>query len=292
MVDNILHPRQSNDYGHARMIFNVDDQICRLNGRIDRLIPPAAIGLLFLFGCTMAQPSRTSSEPDRIQVLEFPTSATDQSLQRVLHAGRDERDKQSLALDHLRIADALEGAAVALLGRCVVRLDGAVGTIGAPIDADTLAATQAANPADMYLRLQVTDYGETPRQWRGAYLGFEVATTAGIAAGLAFQSRAVAGAYLLEESAEELSEGYAGFWMLNRLSRPVRISADLVDGRTGQVIWRGARTGLARWQWAHLMHRDDQARDELLAISTGNATAAVTTAVRRSNNHFECASSQ
>jgi hypothetical protein len=84
-----------------------------------------------------------------------------------------------------------------------------------------------------------------------------------------------AGAYLLEESIEEFSEGYAGFWVLNRLSRPVRIEADLIDSQTGQVLWREAHTGLAPWRWRHLRYVDDTTRDELLTTSMDKAVKAL-----------------
>lgn len=50
---------------------------------------------------------------------------------------------------------------------------------------------------------------------------------------------------MVEEGIEEYSEGYAGWWLLNRLSRPVRIEADLIDGKTGAVLWHDSDTGLA-----------------------------------------------
>jgi hypothetical protein len=75
-----------------------------------------------------------------------------------------------------------------------------------------------------------------------------------------------------------VSEGYVGFWTLNRLSRPVRINADLLDGRTGLVVWHGVKTGLAGWQWRHLVYMNEQMRDELLARSMRKAATAVITA--------------
>ena len=87
-------------------------------------------------------------------------------------------------------------------------------------------------------------------------------------------TRPLAGAYLLEEGIEEFSEGYAGFWALNRLSRPVRIEADLVDAQTGKVLWHNAHTGLAGWHWRNLRHMDEATRDQLLGASINKAVSA------------------
>jgi hypothetical protein len=153
--------------------------------------------------------------------------------------------------------------------------------IGRPIESATLASLQSSHPADAYLRVRVTDYGETPRRWESAYITLEVVTTLAIAAGLYAHkiTRPVAVVYLLEESVEEFSEGYAGFWALNRLSRPVRIEADLIDGHTGQVLGRESHTGLASWRWRHLRHMDDTTRDELLSTSMHKAVNALAESV-------------
>jgi hypothetical protein len=81
-------------------------------------------------------------------------------------------------------------------------------------------------------------------------------------------TRPFAGTYLIEEGVEEYSEGYAGWWLLNRLSRPVRIDADLVDGSSGQVLWHDSMAG---WQWKHLWHMDEATRDALLQTSSDHA---------------------
>ena len=145
--------------------------------------------------------------------------------------------------------------------------------IGEPVDAAGLAALQVQHPADAYLRVQVTDYGETPRAWKSAYVTFEVVSTVAVA-GLLYThtvTRALAGAYVVEEGVEEYSEGYAGFWLVNRLSSPVRIDVDLVDGNTGAVLWHDSETGMDDWHWGHLWHMDDATRGVLLKNSTDKA---------------------
>jgi hypothetical protein len=146
-------------------------------------------------------------------------------------------------------------------------------TIGRPLESAALIELRSLQPADVYLRVRVTDYGETPRRWEAAYIGFEVVSTVAIAGALYVHkaTRPLAAAYLGEETVEEVSEGYAGFWALNRLSRPVRIEADVVDGQSGQVLWHAAHTGLSRWQWRNVPHMNDAARDTLLDTSMRKA---------------------
>lgn len=59
--------------------------------------------------------------------------------------------------------------------------------------------------------------------------------------------------------------------MINRLSRPVRIEVDLVDGRTGVVLWHDSETGMDDWHWHNLWRMDDVTRDSLITNSTDNA---------------------
>jgi hypothetical protein len=223
----------------------------------------------------------------RVAVLELPPATGDRQLRRVLHGKREEANAAALATDRQRINQSLESNLRASV-RCfassaepteIAPLDDPTVLIGHPIESSSLAKLQSSHPADAYLRLRVTDYGETPRRWKGGYIAFEVVTTLAIGAGLYVHkiTRPVAGAYLLEETIEEFSEGYAGFWALNRLSRPVRIEADLVDGQSGQAFWRAAHTGLAPWRWRHLRHMDDTTRDELLSSSMRRAVKALST---------------
>ncbi len=222
---------------------------------------------------------------DHIVVLELPPTPSERSLRRVLHGKRENVIAATLAADRDHINQALDEdlrrslpAAVHTLTRIdFVPFDQpGASAIGRPIEGAALPRLESSLPADSYLRIRVTDYGETPRRWEAAYIGFEVVSTLAIAGALYVHklTRPVAAAYLAEESVEEISEGYAGFWTLNRLSRPVRIEADMVDGLTGRILWREAHTGLARWRWRNLRHMDDTARDALLEASLGRAVEA------------------
>lgn len=106
---------------------------------------------------------------------------------------------------------------------------------------------RSASGDDDLLRFRITDYGITPKAWLGAYVTFEVVSTLAIF-GIAYaypKTRAIAGVYLVEETAEELLEGYAGFWALNEVCRPVRIEAEWVSLHSGAVVWKGSATGLS-----------------------------------------------
>lgn len=243
--------------------------------------------LALLVGCATQPiaPAVTILHPaSRLQVLQLPPSVTNNSLRRLFHAGAKENiSAQTFTADRQHVAQLVDGALrqaltqaqeAPLTTAAVTSLDDAQGlTIGQPVSSADLAALQAKYPADAYLRIQVTDYGQTPQSWEGAYVGFEVVTTLAIGAWLYVHTatRVLTAPYLVEESVEEFSEGYAGFWLLNRMSRPVRIDADLVDGKTGKVLWHDAETGLADWHWANVWHMNAPTQDQLLEISTDHA---------------------
>ena len=58
-------------------------------------------------------------------------------------------------------------------------------------------------------------------------------------------AKAAAGAYLVQETAEETAEAYAGFWSLDVVCRPVRIEAELIRLEPVAKIWSDAETGLS-----------------------------------------------
>jgi len=115
--------------------------------------------------------------------------------------------------------------------------------------------------ADNLLRFRITDYGLTPKAWRSWVIGFEVVSTVGIAA-IAYTTpelRPLAGVYLVTEAVEETAEAYTGFWALDKLSRPVRIEAEMFDLRTGEMVWADSNTGLARVHLIRLFTNIDAA---------------------------------
>lgn len=125
--------------------------------------------------------------------------------------------------------------------------------------------------ADNLLRFRITDYGLTPKAWRNWVIGFEVVSTVGIAA-IAYTTpelRPLAGVYLVTEAVEETAEAYTGFWALDKLSRPVRIEAEMFDLRTGEMLWADSNTGLARVHLIRLgTHIDAATRNAQLEDAT------------------------
>ena len=113
-------------------------------------------------------------------------------------------------------------------------------------EADRIRQTTGA---DALLRFKITDYGLTPVAWRNGYIAFEVTTTLAIAAIIAYSgstlAKGAAGAYLVQEAIEETAEGYACFWALNKVSRPVRVEAELIWLKPVTTVWKTSNTGLA-----------------------------------------------
>ena len=130
---------------------------------------------------------------------------------------------------------------------------------------------RSASGADGLLRFRITDYGQTPRAWRKSVIAFEIVSTVGIAA-VAYAApatRAIAGTYLVTEAVEETVEAYTGFWALDKLCRPVRIEAELVDLRSGETVWDDSSTGLANIHLIQLVtHVDAATRNAQLEDAT------------------------
>jgi hypothetical protein len=145
---------------------------------------------------------------------------------------------------------------------------------------------QAATGADALLRFRITDYGYTPRSWRTGYLTFEVTTTLAIAASIAYAGSTLAdgaaGAYLAQETAEETAEGYAGFWALDVVSRPVRIEAALIQLKPVATLWKSADTGLSDVRLSRLTRKIGSAeRDAQLEQSTDDAVRQIVSGLSR-----------
>lgn len=255
------------------------------------LCAPIWAGVLLLpAGCAIQPPAPVVTllhSQSHLSVLNLPSTVGDNSLRRIFHDGDKTVSVDILADDRRHVEQLVETALKQTLAQSHLPMlsgatfipidDMSAMTLGQPVDAADLTVLQARHPADAYLRVQVTDYGETPTSWESAYITFEVVTTVAIA-GLLYThtvTRPLAVAYVAQEGVEEFSEGYAGFWLINRLSRPVRIEIDLVDGRTGAVLWHDSETGMDDWHWHNLWHMDEATRDSLISNSTGNAVKAL-----------------
>jgi len=122
---------------------------------------------------------------------------------------------------------------------------------------DLAQQLQAVSGADDLLRFRITDYGATPKAWRNGYIAFEVTSTLAIAA-IAYSypaTRAIAGVYLVEEGIEETVEGYAGFWAIDEVARPVRLEAQLVSLDSGTEQWKEAVTGFSDLRPTRLLRK-------------------------------------
>lgn len=125
----------------------------------------------------------------------------------------------------------------------------------------TATRIQADTGADAILRFRITDYGLTPPSWRTGYITFEVASTLAIATVIAYSgyaaAKAAAGAYLTQEAVEETAEGYAGFWSLDVVYRPVQIEAELIRLQPINIVWKSRDTGLSDTSLTRLTRQVD-----------------------------------
>ncbi len=242
------------------------------------------IGALLLVACASQPLQAPACHPGRLMVLQLEPTVPAASLRRVLHQ-QEQAHPDAVTADRQKMDPsvsawwpaALSQAGLQMAGQARAPASMAAQPIGRPVAVQVLGTLQRLYPADVYLRWRVTDYGETPVRWEGAYVGFEVVSTLAIAGAFYAHklTRPLAGIYLIEEGAEEFSEAYAGFWALNRLSRPVRIEADLVDAHTGTIVWHDQATGMARWRWEHLWQMNDSTQAALLNSSARKATFTI-----------------
>lgn len=157
-----------------------------------------------------------------------------------------------------------------------------------PITQDEADRLRKNTGADVLLRFGITDYGLTPRSWRNGYIAFEVTSTLAIAGVIAYSgaaaAKAAAGAYLVQEAAEETAEAYAGFWGLDVVSRPVRMEAELVQLNPVATLWKTSDTGLSETHLSRLTrtvsyeernHQLDQSTDDAVKKVASELSAAL-----------------
>jgi len=160
------------------------------------------------------------------------------------------------------------------------------------ISQDEADRLQTATAADVLLRFRITDYGLTPRSWRKGYITFEVTTTLALAAVIAYSGSTVAkgaaGAYLAQEAVEETAEGYAGFWALNVVCRPVRIEAELIGLNPVATLWKTSDTGLADVRLSRLTRKIGSAeRDGQLNQATDYAVKKIVSALSKAMENIK-----
>jgi hypothetical protein len=159
------------------------------------------------------------------------------------------------------------------------------------ITQDEANRLRAITGADALLRFGITDYGLTPKSWRKGYITFEVTSTLGLGAAIAYSgsaaAKAAAGAYLAQEAVEESAEAYAGFWGLDVVSRPVRIEAALVRLNPVATVWETSDTGLSDISLSRLTRKVSSVeRSNQLDQSTKKAIDDVVSALAHALGHI------
>jgi hypothetical protein len=226
----------------------------------------ALLGGLAASGCATIQKYRLPAEgmvayPKKVILVEMPMLVDERALNKLFTPDFPQESAESRQAVETAVrnahARALAAMPVALKEQAPIEVDDREAVsravdelhINGPDAVTREAAGQlrAVSEADALLRFRITDYGITPKSWRKGVITFEVLSTLGIAA-LAYaypRTRALAGAYLVEESIEETAWAYGGFWTLDEVCRPVRIEAELIDLKTGTQVWNGSATGLS-----------------------------------------------
>jgi hypothetical protein len=160
------------------------------------------------------------------------------------------------------------------------------------ISQDVADRIQTTTGADAILRFGITDYGLTPKSWRKGYITFEVVTTLAITALIASAgtslAKGAAGAYLAQEAVEETAEGYAGFWALDVVCRPVRIEAELIGLHPVTTLWKSSDTGLSDVSLSRLTRKvGAEERNSQLDQSTDYAVNDVVSDLSVSLGYFK-----
>lgn len=252
--------------------------------------PLALLGLTLLLGGCATYPGMKQlatshrEKPLKVLLTEMPMSIDHAKLRAVFPAGTPIAPEVDRARSH-----ALQ-VMIGMLSRqrhvdLVFIPDSATRSITAllkrqPMSQRVANAISASTGADALLRFRITDYGLTPASWRDGYIAFEVGSTLAIAGIIAYSgsaaAHAAAGGYLAQETVEETSEAYAGFWGLDVVCRPVRIVAELVRLKPLGTIWETDETGLSDIHLSRLTKNVPFAERELqLDQSTNHAVSDI-----------------
>ena len=229
---------------------------------------------------------------DRILRSEFAPSSPADSAQSRQAIADAVNEAQGLALSDMQKAlEQQPGLTVEAgdnVAQAVAQLD--LANPDVPITRETARRLHVMTDADDLVRFRVTDYGVTPKAWRNVYIGFEVTSTLAIA-GVAYAypaTRALAGAYLVQEGVEETAEGYAGFWALNEVGRPVRVEGELTFLGDGNEAWKGASTGFSDIHLARIVRKvspeeQDAQRQRATKDAVDNVAANIIAGLERSD---------
>jgi hypothetical protein len=227
---------------------------------------------------TLVMESPMAVDQDRLHAVLAPDSrAGSQASNALISSGEEHAQEFALAAmqSDLEKQARLEVVTPAAKDNALVdKIQGE--NLASAITQDEADKLHSATGADALLRFGITDYGQTPKTWRSGYITFEVVTTLGLAAIIASPGTAVAkaaaGTYLAEETVEETAEGYAGFWALDVVYRPVRIEAELIRLNPVATVWDYSDTGLSDRSLSRLTSKVSPAeRDKQLDQATDDA---------------------
>ena len=245
-----------------------------------RISPIATlIYVLILSGCATSMARRTLHEPIahplQVVIVQSPNNVNPEALRMVFAPANPEIsdetnkiiksgmvDAEARAMGEMK--SALTHAGITVLSNETISHslnDLPISDTQKQLNCEQTQKFHLLSGADVLLKFRITDYGLTPREWRNWVIGFEIVSTVGIAAWAYYvpETRPLAAAYLVTESIEETAEAYSGFWALNKLSRPVRIEAELFDLHTGEMVWSDSNTGLAKVHLIRLFTNIDAA---------------------------------
>ncbi len=234
-------------------------------------------------------PSVDVSRPLRVAVVEVPIA---HSVKRLRYLSSDPRpsdrelERQLIAV---KLRQAQEEAKAGMLdalkaeGHFVILKDTTTEALAESLDlaygdetipADIRTRFREASNADAIVRFRISDYGRTPRKvLKWIYIG----TTAWIAGIITFaatnpQTRPYIGAYIGTEVLQEGAELYLGTSFFGHEYKPARVEAELIDLKTGAILWQDAKTRTASNQFLKIYPKDQRSRELELAISVDRAT--------------------
>ncbi len=234
---------------------------------------------IFLDGCATTENKQLAEAqmkvPIKILVMQSPMTINPDSLQKVFAP----EVKPELSVSDESISQGVKHAqehAMAAMGSALAK-ESKVKVVTPPVEdkqlidkiqiqglKDIITQDEAdrlheATGADALLRFGITDYGLTPQSWRNGFIAFEVTTTLAVAAVIAYSNsvaaKSVAGIYLVQEAIEETATGYAGFWALDEVCRPVRIEAELISLNPVITLWKASDTGLSDVSLSRLVRK-------------------------------------
>ncbi len=234
-------------------------------------------------------PPADSGRPQRIAVVEVPIA---HSIKRLRQISSDPRpgdrqvERQLIAVKLRRAQDQARDGMISALeseGRFLVLKDTATAQLIDSLDLayhdetiarDVLARFREVTNADAVLRFRISDYGRTPRK---TLKWIYIVTSAWIAGVITIaatnpKTQPYIGAYIGTEVLQEGAELYLGTSFFGHEYKPARVEAELIDLRTGKILWQDAKTRTASKKFLKAYPKEQRSRELELAVSVDRAT--------------------